>query len=343
MSDNVTATADGSRPVSWYRVPIEKEKLRELTRRSDWKGFLHTVPYLCLLVLTGGAAFYAFAHFPLPWLFLILFIHGTFYAFLLNGFHELVHGTVFKSRRLNAAILRIFSFLSWNSQVLFRASHIRHHASTLHPPDDEEVVLPLRLTIRTFLLCAVVNPLGFYKVASTHVRHSMGRLKTSWERTLFPERDKVGLRLLKRWARIVLLGHLVIVAASIASGHWLFAVVVSFARFYGGGFQWLINITQHIGLQDNVSDFRLCCRTIELNPFVRFLYFQMNYHTEHHMYAAVPCYNLRELHRTIARQMPITVQGLIPAWREILAILRLQEKDPGYQHVNVFPRPAATT
>jgi len=188
----------------------------------------------------------------------------------------------------------------------------------------------------------VVNPLGFYKVVSTLVRHSMGRLKTSWERTLFPERDKVGIRLLKRWARIVLFGHLLIIVASVASGHWLFAVVISFARFYAGGFQWLINITQHIGLQDNVSDFRLCCRTIELNPFVRFLYFRMNYHTEHHMYAAVPCYNLGELHRTIAKQMPVTVHGLIPAWGEILTIMRLQAKDPEYRHVNEFPRPATT-
>jgi len=342
MSDNATSPGEGGLPINWYRVPIAKEKLRELTRRSNWKGFLQTVPYLCLLIFTGAAAFYAYAHLPLPWLIVILFVHGTFYAFLLNGFHELVHGTLFKSKRPNAIFLRIFSFLSWNSHVLFRASHIRHHASTLHPPDDEEVVLPLRLTMRTFLLCAVVNPLGFYKVASTMVRHSMGRLSTSWERTLFPERDKVGLRLLKRWARIVLIGHLVIIVASVASGHWLFAVVTSFARFYGGGFQWLINITQHIGLQDNVPDFRLCCRTIELNPFVRFLYFQMNYHTEHHMYAAVPCYSLRKLHRTIAHEMPVIAHGLIPAWREILGIFKLQARDPTYQYVQELPRPAAT-
>lgn len=43
---------------------------------------------------------------------------------------------------------------------------------------------------------------------------------------------------------------------------------------------------QHAGLSDNVPDFRLCCRTMILNPFFRFLYWHMNYHTEHHMYAA---------------------------------------------------------
>ena len=341
MSDNFSP-AEALKPISWYRVPLPKEKLRELTQRSDGKGFLQTVPYLLLLVATGGAAFYAYAHLPLPWLFVILFFHGTFYAFLLNGFHELVHGTLFKTKWLNTAFLQVFSFLSWNNQVLFRASHIRHHASTLHPPDDEEVILPLHLPVWTFVRCALVNPLGFWKVLRDTVRHSFGLLNTPWERVLFPERDKVGKRLMVRWSRIVLIGHLAIVVASIATGHWLFAVVITFARFYGGGYQWLNNITQHIGLQDNVPDFRLCCRTIELNPFARFLYFQMNYHVEHHMYAAVPCYNLRRLHRAIESYLPPTSYGLIAAWSEILSIFRIQAKDPSYQHIYRLPGPAPT-
>jgi fatty acid desaturase len=327
-------------PINWYRVPLPKEKLRELTQRSNWKGFLQTVPYLLLLVLTGAGAFYAYVLLPLWLFFIILFIHGAFYAFLLNGFHELVHGTVFKSKWLNAVFLRIFAFLSWNSHVRFRASHVRHHASTLHTPDDEEVVLPIRLTVMTFLKCAIVNPLGFIKVLGDTTSQSIGHMRTPWERTLFPERDTVARRHLMTWARIVLLGHAAIIVVSVATGNWLFAVVTSFARFYGGGFQWMCNITQHIGLQDNVPDFRLCCRTIEVNPFLRFLYFQMNYHTEHHMYAAVPCYNLKKLHQAIAHEMPLTSHGLIPTWREIFSISRLQKRDPFYQHVYELPRAA---
>ena len=44
------------------------------------------------------------------------------------------------------------------------------------------------------------------------------------------------------------------------------------------------------GLQDYVPDFRLCYRRFLVNPVVRFLYWHMNFHIEHHMYAAVPCY-----------------------------------------------------
>ncbi len=92
-----------------------------------------------------------------------------------------------------------------------------------------------------------------------------------------------------------------------------------------------------MGLQDNVHDFRLCCRTFTLNPMLRFLYWQMNYHIEHHMYAAVPCYHLDQLHRMIQHDLPPTPKGLVGVWKEIDAILCRQAVDPNYQHVAPLP------
>ena len=66
----------------------------------------------------------------------------------------------------------------------------------------------------------------------------------------------------------------------------------------------------------------------------------MNWHTEHHMYAAVPCYNLAKLHQAVEHEMPAISRGLIPAWREIFSINRRQKADPSYQHVYELPRPA---
>jgi fatty acid desaturase len=64
----------------------------------------------------------------------------------------------------------------------------------------------------------------------------------------------------------------------------------------------------------------------------------MNYHTEHHMYASVPCYNLERLRREIDRDMP-AARGMLGAWQEIIGILRKQKTDPGYQHVYGLPGP----
>jgi fatty acid desaturase len=94
-------------------------------------------------------------------------------------------------------------------------------------------------------------------------------------------------------------------------------LIVSLPRFYGGWLLYLCNNTQHVALQDNVADFRLCCRTFTLNRLIEFLYWHTNYHTEHHVYPGVPCYNLAELHCAIRRDMPACAHGLASVWREI--------------------------
>ena len=100
------------------------------------------------------------------------------------------------------------------------------------------------------------------------------------------------------------------------------------------------NSSQHIGLSDEVPDFRLNSRTIYLNPVVEFLYWHMNYHIEHHMYAAVPCYKLGRLHRAIRHDLPETPNGLVATWRQIGTIQARQKQDPDYQYHPELPKTA---
>lgn len=322
--------------VRWYRTPLEKETLRSLTRRTDLDGFLQVVGFLLVIAATAAAVWLAWGKTPWYVLALLLILHGTCVAFTLNGFHELIHGTVFKTKWLNALFLRVYSFISWNNHVAFRASHTKHHLNTLHPPYDLEVVLPIQLTPTGFLLTAVIDFIGVYGVLRDMGGLSLGIVRGRWQLILFPPGDVKGRRRLIRNARLTLLGHAAIIAVSAVTGLWQLAVVVSFARFYAGGLQWLCNTTQHIGLQDNVADFRLCCRTIRLNPVLQFLYFHMNFHTEHHMYASVPCYHLARLRREIEHELP-QAPWLFPAWGQIIEILRRQKRDPSYQYVMPLP------
>ena len=329
----------GSQPdveIPWYRTPIGKEKLRDLTRRSDGRGFLQVLPHLALVVIYAAAAFYAAARLPRWTLLPILFVHGSLFAFLANGFHELTHGTVFKTKILNTVFLWIFSFLCWNSHVAYKASHTRHHLYTLHPPRDLEVVLPMRLTLGGFLLSAIIDPVGFYGSVSATARIALGRLSGEWEHALFPESDEAQRRRLFTWARITLTGHALIIVVSAVTGLWLVAVLTTGAIFYGRWVFFLNTYSQHTGLQDKVPDFRLCTRTIKHNPALQFLYFHMNFHTEHHMYASVPCYNLGRLRKEIDRDMPAS-RGMLGAWQEIIGILKRQRTDPAYQYVYQLP------
>ena len=326
------------RKINWYRSPVKREAQVELNQRDDWKGLAQTLGHLGLLALTGICAAYAAGRLPIWVLLIILYIHGTFYAFLSNGFHELCHKTVFRSKRLGVFFLYLVSFLSWYNPIFFWASHQEHHKYTLNPPDDLEEVLPVPMTAGLFLQAAFINPWDFIGRLKNYIRLSFGRLEGEWENALFPASATVLRKNLFNWTRFHLIGHALIAVVSLYFGLWMIPVLITLAPFYGGALYFLINNTQHIGLQDNVSDYRLCCRTIILNPFISFVYWRMNYHTEHHMYAAVPCYNLEKLHEQIKSDLPDCPVGLIQTWKEIIAILRLQKVDPTYQHVAQLPK-----
>ncbi len=327
--------------ITWYRSPIDRKTLAALNQRSDFLGMLQTLGHLGLIALTGAAAWYSVGRAPFWVTLLIIFAYGTFYNFLLNGFHELCHSTVFKTRALNTIFLYLFSFLAWHNPFLFWASHQEHHRFTLHPPEDLEVVLPMKITLKGFLQVAFVNPLEFVGRVKAVIRLSRGQVEGLWENILFPPENVEGRRRLFAWARVLLAGHALLVVVSLALGLWLLPVLITLGTFYGSWLQLLCNHTQHVGLQDNVDDFRLCTRTILLNPFVRFLYWHMNYHIEHHMYAAVPCYRLGKLHEAIRVDLPYCPRGLVEAWKEIIEILRRQKVDPTYQYVAPLPAPAA--
>jgi fatty acid desaturase len=331
-----------TRRVQWYRCYVSREDLKHLNQRSDLLGFLQTLGYLGVLTLTGLAAYFSPRYLPHHWwrwplIVAIFFIHGTVWTFLINGFHELVHDSVFKTRWLNSFFLRVFSFLGALNHHQFWASHTEHHKYTLHPPDDLEVTLPYPLPFKYWYRWLFFDYRGVYSRIKTHWRWARGKTEGKWEQHLFPQSDPVKLRQLAGWSRFVLAGHAAIIVVSILMHWWLLPVVVTFAPFYGSLLFQLCNNTQHVGLQDNVTDFRLCCRTIYLNPIVQFLYWHMNYHTEHHMYAAVPCYKLGKLHRAIKAEMPYCPNGLYATWQQIFEIQRKQKPDPTYQYTPELP------
>ena len=329
-------------PVRWYRPRLPRDVLASLNRRSDLLGFAQTLGFLGTLALTGSL--FVLACFHAPWLAIpALLVHGACCAFLVNGFHELVHDSVFRTRRLNRFFLRIFSFLGWYNHVEFWASHTEHHKFTLHAPDDLEVVLPQQVTLGEFLKVALFDYMGLRGAVRRTVRFARGGLGSDWERYLFTELKPELRPALRGWSRVVLFGHLGIVTLSVATGYWPVAVAVSFGRFFGNGLQFLCNATQHIGLVDHYPDFRVACRTFTVNPVVQFLYWHMNYHTEHHMFAGVPCYRLGRLHRLVRHELPACPRGLVATWLQISAILRRQKLDPSYQFVPRLPDPVPPT
>ena len=86
----------------------------------------------------------------------------------------------------------------------------------------------------------------------------------------------------------------------------------------------MAGLLQHGGLADNVTDHRLNSRTVYMNPISRFIYWNMNYHVEHHMFPMVPYHALPRLHETDqARPAGAELRRSSPAIREMIpAFLR---------------------
>ena len=339
--------------VKWYRSPIDPKELRALMQRSDGKGLFQTLGVLALLTASGVITYYFVAQQMWVAFAIALFVHGTMVSNGSGANHELTHGTVFRTKWLNRVFLRLYALLFWFNHYDYAMSHTYHHRYTLHTEGDREEVLPhstalrflrllqmstldvtggphtngliptLRLTVRT----AIGRPLSDY----THLNMD----KLEWTAAIYeghPEERRKSVR----WARAILAFHAAVLVVAVVLQLWLLPLLISFAPFVANFWRWITHLPMHNGLRTNVPDFRKCTRSIKLDPLTSLLYARMNWHLEHHMYAGVPCYNLRKLHRAIAADVP-EPKSVIGAWREMRATWRRQQVDPDYQYDTPLP------
>jgi len=341
--------------ISWYRCKMDRSLLSDLMRRSDALAFAQAIPQLLLFAVTGALAYAAFLNvsartwpWALPLLLLALFVHGTFAAFFGGvACHELCHKTPFATQFWNGFFLRIYAFLAWFDPVGYRASHIRHHQATVYADHDGEVVLPQGLDwygVKFILGALTFKPGAILKTFRFFVSAARGRLdrdgffKAKWLQRVVPESNAGQRRELVGWARVVLLGHLALASLFAATGHWFLIVIVTLGCQYCDWLVLLCGAPQHVGLSPNVPDFRLNTRTYTCGGLPAFLYWNMQYHVEHHMFPAVPFYNLPRLRKAIEHDLPHAPHGLVATWRELLPIMRRQRQEPGYVFVPVLPR-----
>lgn len=343
--------------VDWYRCPIPGAKLRELSKRSDAQGFLQAGGHLGLFIATGALTYFFWSQQAWLGFVIALFLHGTVGSFFVGiAPHELGHGSVFRTKWLNKFFLYLFSLLSWWDPFDYASSHTYHHRYTLHPEGDREVLLPLEPSLRsTFMLqLFTVNLLTqqgrtfgkgglistiYFTILSALGRHGSPEIPvTNWYEALHADQPEEHRKSMW-WARLQLVFHSAILVISLATGQWVWPLLLTFFPFIGNWMVYFVGLPQHCGLQDNVNDFRKSVRSMTLPPIASFLYWRMEWHIEHHMYAGVPCYNLKKLHDEVAADMP-TPRTWVGAWQEMREVWRRQKADPGYQFDTPLPASA---
>ncbi len=332
--------------IKWYRCPIDPSVLRELSKPSDLQGFKMALGHLGLWLLTGLLSFYfAIEQLWLGFL-LMIFLHGTVGTFFSAPHHELCHGTVFKTKRLNEIFLRIFSTLGLQNFHIYKMSHSYHHRFTLHPIADKEVVLPKTPSLKflyllqlfTFNITGGFESRGLFPTMRGLFRVAADRMEkpyNEWGTELYAEFPEERLKAV-HWARYLIAVHLSFAVFAVLIGYPILILIVSLHPFMGNWLRYFVGAPMHCGLRSDVSDFRKCVRTITLDPISEFLYWHMNWHLEHHMFAAVPCYNLKKLYEAVAEDMP-KPRTLIGSWQEMLEVVKQQEADPAFEFDTPVP------
>jgi fatty acid desaturase len=92
----------------------------------------------------------------------------------------------------------------------------------------------------------------------------------------------------------------------------------------------MTGLLQHGGLAEDVLDHRLNSRTVYMNPISRWIYWNMNYHVEHHMFPMVPYHALPKLHALIKNDLPTANPSIVDGYREMIDSLKRQRVEPNY-------------
>ena len=329
------AVVQGLAEATWYQCPVDAPTMRSLLVRRDWPAIRDTLIWFSVLLGTASAGIALWGSW---WAILPFAIYGVIYASTSDSrWHEASHGTAFKTSWLNDALYEIASFMVMRESTLWRWSHIRHHSDTIIVGRDPEIVFPRPSAIAN-LVPAFTGIGAFRSYLGKLFRHAGGTLDPE-EQTYVP-RDQ--------WRRVVLTARIhiavyaLVIVTAVLMDSWLPLVLIGLPNFYGSWLMPIYGATQHAGLAENVLDHRLNCRTVLMNRLNRFLYWNMNYHIEHHMFPMVPYHQLPRLHAAVAGDMPKPYRSLWEAWREIIAVLRRQPQDPTYFVRREVPAPIAS-
>ena len=317
----------------WYKPNFDKKFLKELSKRSDLKGIIDVFIYLLALVVSG---YFCFLTWGSWWSLISFFIYGNiFYSKAISIQHETNHETYFKSRWLNKSFYHITSLLGGFEAVRWKWSHFHHHSYTIFTTKEKydyenncpRPTEPIRFLISFFPFGPLLN---IQKIRHfTHfeiVKHAMGIVSPVVKITV-PKKE---IQRVINSSRFYVFFWLFVIALSLYLQSWLPILMIILPPFYGNTILLLMALTQHAGLADNVKDHRKSTRTVILNPFFSFLYSNMEYHIEHHIFPKVPCHNLKKLHKHLKNQFPMPYNGLVDAYKTIIPTIFKQAKDANY-------------
>lgn len=325
----------GLAEADWYQSPVPRDEIRTLLERRDGPALRDTLLWFALI---AGFAYLTYRLWGTWWAVLPYLAYAALYAGSSDSrWHESGHGTAFRTDWMNNVLYEVSSFMVLREATVWRWSHTRHHSDTIIVGRDPEISVP-RPPNPVAIVKKFVSLGAYPKYFASIMRHALGRMSED-EMTFIPTSE---FGTIYRKARVHLTMYIAVFAGAMATHSLLPLFLIGFVNFFGAWLMVMYSVTQHAGLAENVLDHRLNCRTVYMNPLNRFLYWNMNYHIEHHMYPLVPFHQLPRLHALIQSDCPPPYPSLYAAWKEIVPAVWRQISDPAFHVKRVLPEREVT-
>ena len=270
------------------RKILTPQRLRDLAQRSDVRGAVQALSHFGAIAITGWLLWTTWG----SWVSVPVFMaHGVLINFLYAGQHELSHGTVFATKWVNEWLGRLIGFLMIFPRDLDQIQHFAHHQHTSDWEKDGELARE-PYTLTTYLLW--FSGISYWQTRIARVlRFARGVVIEPYIR---PDQHARVIR----EGRIHVAFYLALAAASLALQSWALVILWIAPMFAMKWVHQLQNTIEHLGLEHS-DDILTNTRSTATNSLMRWMCWQMQYHTAHHMFPSVPFWKLKDLNADIEK------------------------------------------
>ncbi len=284
---------------------LGKDQRDFLLERSNGPGLVRLVAHWGGILALGALIMAAVPVWPA-----LLVIDGILIVFLFTTLHETIHGTAFRTGRLNDLVAAVSGFMLLLPPLWFRYFHFAHHRHTHDPERDPELATPKPETVAQYAVYISGLPYWLGQVRSL-VRNASG-----WcDDEFVPGKARSKVR---DEARFHLAAYASLIVGSLVLANPVLLWVWVVPALLGQPFLRAYLLAEHT-LCPHVANMLDNSRTTFTNAVIRFVAWNMPYHAEHHAYPAVPFHRLPEFHAITRDHLTQTERGYHRFHRRLVA------------------------
>jgi fatty acid desaturase len=201
--------------------------------------------------------------------------------------HDACHSLLSKNSTLNRWLGFIAGVPGLVSVSAYRSIHLAHHGHTRTEADPDDIENSITNSIPAVLVYYVVMFVGIYIYLFTVPIVGYQKANAGLRRKVAVEYSIMAL---------IYGAVFFLVPFEAVLQLWLIPLLIA------GQLSNVRGLAEH-GMTTSGNEF-IDTRTVISNPFVRFMMCNLNFHLEHHLFPAVPWYNLPKLHRLLVESYP---------------------------------------